>query len=151
MAREIERKFLVNEKKLSTEKLDAGEKIAQGYLSTDPEKTVRVRLKGGSGFLTVKGKTVGITRTEFEYKIPVDDARELLKLCEPNVLKKIRRKIEYAGHIWEIDFFEGRHEGLILAEVEIKSENEVVRLPEWIEREVSDDPQYFNSALSKIS
>ena len=99
MAKEIERKFLVNAEKIKFVEFDGGEKIIQGYLSLEPEKTVRVRLKDNSGFLTIKGKNVGITRNEFEYKIPVEDARELLKMCEPNVLEKVRKKINRAGHV----------------------------------------------------
>lgn len=147
MAIEIERKFLVNAKKISAVTFSSEEKICQGYLSNNP--TVRVRLKNNRGFLTIKSSTVGISRQEFEYEIPAADAEELLKLCEPKVLKKIRRKISYGGHVWEVDFFEGRHKGLILAEVELKSPNEPVKLPAWISREVSNESRYFNSNLVK--
>lgn len=147
MATEIERKFLVDAKKISTVNFTSEEKISQGYLSTNP--TVRVRLKNNRGFLTIKSSTVGISRQEFEYEIPSDDAAELLKLCEPKVIKKIRRKISYGGHVWETDFFEGRHKGLILAEVELKSPDEPVELPAWIAKEVSQDPRYYNSNLAK--
>ena len=147
MAFEIERKFLVNEKKISAQILKAGEKISQGYLCTEPARTVRIRIKGGQGFLTIKSVNVGIVRKEFEYPIPLEDAQELLKLCEPNILEKIRYKVDYKGKIWEVDIFCGRHEGLILAEVELSTTNEIVTLPDWIEKEVSNDPQYFNSNL----
>ena len=150
MALEIERKFLVNPEKLPAQILTGGEKISQGYLCVEPARTVRIRIKGSKGFLTIKSSNVGIVRKEFEYEIPLDDAQELLKLCAPNVLKKVRYKVEYVGKIWEVDIFSGRHEGLILAEVELNSADEFVDLPNWIEKEVSDDPRYFNSNLTKI-
>lgn len=145
MATEIERKFLVDAEKISVVKFTSAEEISQGYLSTNP--TVRVRLKGNRGYLTIKSSTVGITRREFEYEIPAQEAAELLELCGERVLKKVRRKISYGGHVWEVDFFAGRHAGLILAEVELKSADEAVKLPAWIGREVSNDERYFNSNL----
>jgi len=147
LATEIERKFLVDAEKISDVKFSDSETIAQGYLSTNP--TVRVRLKNNRGYLTIKSATVGISRQEFEYEIPAADAEELLKLCGTNVLKKIRRKIFHGGHLWEVDFFDGQHAGLILAEVELNSPDEAVDLPPWVAREVSDDPRYFNSQLVK--
>ena len=148
MALEIERKFLVDKKKLVKLKLSGGERISQGYLSTDPNKIVRVRTKKNRGFLTIKSANIGIVRQEFEYEIPFADAEEILKLCAPNTLTKIRYKVDYAGHIWEIDIFEGRHSGLILAEVEIDSLDEFVKIPDWAGEEVSHNPRYFNSNLS---
>ena len=145
LALEIERKFLVDEKKVAALNLTGGEKIFQGYLSRNP--TVRVRVKGEKGFLTIKSRNVGIVRNEFEYEIPLADAEELLKLCEPNILQKIRYKVEHAGKIFEVDIFEGRHQGLILAEVELNSPTEFVDLPDWIGKEVSNNPKYFNSNL----
>ena len=145
MATEIERKFLVDAQKISAVNFSSAEEISQGYLSTSP--TVRVRLKNGRGYLTIKSSTVGITRQEFEYEIPAQDAAELLEICGERVLKKVRRKISYGGKIWEVDFFKGRHAGLILAEVELSSADEAVELPAWIDREVSDDERYFNSNL----
>ena len=145
MATEIERKFLVDAEKISVVKFTSAEEISQGYLSTNP--TVRVRLKDNRGYLTIKSSTVGITRREFEYEIPAQDAIELLELCGERVLKKIRHKVSYGGKIWEVDFFQGRHAGLILAEVELNSADETVDLPAWIDREVSDDERYFNSNL----
>ncbi len=145
MATEIERKFLVDKRKFHALKYLSVEKIIQGYLAHNP--TVRVRLTDNGGFLTVKSSTKGITRQEFEYEIPIEDAEQLLKLCGRDVLKKYRRKVEYRGHIWEIDFFAGRHAGLILAEVELKSADERVELPEWITQEVSGDKRYYNSNL----
>ena len=149
MAVEIERKFLVNVEKLPAQILKDGEKISQGYLCTEPARTVRIRIKGGQGFLTIKGINVGIVRKEFEYPIPLEDAQELLKLCEPNILEKVRYKVDYEGKIWEVDIFKERHEGLILAEVELSTAEEIVALPNWVEREVSDEPRYFNSNLTR--
>lgn len=147
MALEIERKFLVNAEKLSELHLTGGEKISQGYLSTDIEKTVRVRIKKNRGSLAVKTKNVGIVRREFEYEIPLADAEELLKLCGKNILSKVRYEIEFENHVWEVDIFEGRHAGLILAEVEIKSADEVVKIPSWAGKEVSGDSRYYNVNL----
>ena len=147
MAFEIERKFLVDASKLPAQILVDGEKISQGYLCSEPARTVRVRTKGKRGFLTVKSANVGIVRKEFEFEIPLDDAEEILKLC-PNVLQKVRYKVEHAGKIWEVDVFSGRHDGLILAEVELSAENELVELPDWLGEEVSNDPRYFNSSLA---
>lgn len=148
MGIEIERKFLVEAKEISGLKFLSEEEITQGYLSFEP--TVRVRLKNGRGFLTIKSLTVGISRQEFEYEIPSSEAAELLKMCEPRVLKKIRRKIRYGGHEWEVDFFEGRQAGLIVAEVELRSAEEIVELPSWVGKEVSGDKRYFNSELVKM-
>lgn len=145
MAIEIERKFLVDKRKLRGLKFSSEEKIFQGYLSRDP--TVRVRLTDKRGYLTIKSATCEFTRQEFEYEIPLADAEQLLKLCGSNVLKKYRRKIFHGGHLWEIDFFAGRHAGLIVAEVELKSPAEHVDLPDWVTQEVSNDPRYFNSNL----
>ena len=147
MALEIERKFLVDAEKLSEIHLADGEKISQGYLSTDVEKIVRVRIKKNRGFIAVKTKNIGIVRKEFEYEIPLADAEELLKLCGKNILNKIRYKIEFENHLWEVDIFEGRHAGLILAEVEIKNPDEVVKIPDWIGKEVSKDLRYYNVNL----
>lgn len=145
LATEIERKFLVDKQKLRGLKFSAEEKIFQGYLSRHP--TVRVRLIDERGFLTIKSLTRGITRQEFEYEIPAADAEQLLELCGRNVLKKYRRKIFFGGHIWEVDFFAGRHAGLILAEVELNSPDEPIDLPDWVTTEVSTDSRYFNSNL----
>lgn len=147
MAVEIERKFLVDKRKLRGVEFLSEEKISQGYLSTNP--TVRVRLKDDRGFLTIKSSTCGISRLEFEYEIPAPDAEKLLKLCGRLVLKKYRRKVSYGGHVWEVDFFAGRHAGLILAEVELSSPDERIALPPWVAQEVSLDKRYFNSNLVK--
>ncbi len=146
MALEIERKFLVDAEKLSALALSNGEKIAQGYLCAEPARIVRIRIKNNRGFLTIKTANVGIVRREFEYEIPLADAEELLKIC-PKILSKTRYKIAHAGHIFEVDIFEGRHAGLILAEVELAAAEEFVELPDWIGDEVSGDPRYYNSQL----
>ena len=147
MALEIERKFLVSAESLSNIHMTDGEKIAQGYLCTDIDKTVRVRIKNNRGYICVKTKNIGIVRNEFEYEIPVGDAEELLKICEPNILSKIRYKIDYKNHVWELDIFEGKLSGLIMAEVEIKSADEFVEIPDWAGREVSDDSRFYNVRL----
>ena len=148
MALEIERKFLVDAEKIAALNLTSGEKIAQGYLSTNTDCTVRVRTKNNRGFLAVKTANVGIVRSEFEYEIPHADAVELLKIAAPFTLSKTRYKVEHAGKIWEVDIFEGRHAGLILAEVELESPEEKVALPDWVQEEVSGDPRYYNSRLA---
>ncbi len=145
MGIEIERKFLVDAEKISVVKFASEEKISQGYLSREP--TVRVRLKNNRGFLTIKSLSDGISRLEFEYEIPARDAEELLNLCGARVLKKIRRKISCGEKIWEVDFFEGKHAGLILAEVELKTPDEPVELPEWIKEEVTGDERFYNSNM----
>lgn len=147
MAIEIERKFLVNKRKLFKLNYLTEVQLAQGYLSSNP--TVRVRLTEKSGFLTIKSLTKGISRQEFEYEIPKEDAEQLLKLCGRNVLKKYRRTTEYGGHVWEIDFFMGKLAGLVLAEVELNSPDEPLELPDWVTKEVSGDARYYNSSLVK--
>ncbi|MGM9826931.1 MAG: CYTH domain-containing protein [Muribaculaceae bacterium] len=147
MAIEIERKFLVANTDYKA-MASHSEPICQGYLSVDPDRTVRVRIKGEHGFLTVKSRTHGLTRGEWEYEIPVGDARELLALC-PNPLEKRRWYVEYEGHVWEVDEFGGSHAGLCVAEVELQSADETVTVPGFIGREVTGDPRYYNSSLSQ--
>ena len=147
MATEIERKFLVN--KSLFKPTSEGEYIAQGYLSSTPERTVRVRIKNNRGFLTIKGKNRGISRSEFEYEIPEPDARELLNLCEPSIIVKRRHIINVNNSIWEVDVFEGDNNGLIVAEIELQSEDEIFSRPDWLGDEVSNDARYYNSNLSK--
>lgn len=146
MATEIERKFLVVGD--DWKGLAKGTLYRQGYLNRDPHRTVRVRVAGLSAFITVKGITVGATRQEFEYSIPMEDAEQLLALCEGPLIEKKRYVVEHQGHRWEIDEFSGDNGGLVLAEVELRQENEVIDLPCWAGREVSDDPRYFNSNLA---
>jgi adenylate cyclase len=145
MNKETERKFLV----ISSAYREgcAGEEIAQGYLSTDPERTVRVRLYGNEGFLTIKGKG-DITRAEFEYPIPAEDARHLLDhLCQRPVLSKHRYRITFEGRLWEVDEFHGANEGLVVAEIELPDEDTPFARPSWVGEEVTGDARYFNSRL----
>lgn len=148
MALEIERKFLVISD--NWQRLGTPEVVRQGYLSRDIERTVRVRIKGDKAFLTIKGRNEGAVRTEFEYAIPTDEAAVLLDtLALKPLIEKTRTKVAYAGKIWEIDRFFGENEGLVLAEVELASENETVQLPSWIGQEVTHLTRYYNSTLSK--
>lgn len=145
--KEIERKFLVKDSISEVLKGIKGKAIRQGYISEQDGVTVRVRTKGDKGFLTIKGKTSGITRSEFEYEIPFNEAESLLEDFCPRFLSKVRYEVQNGDHTWEIDVFHGKLEGLIVAEIELKSENEGFGLPEWIAEEVSHDPQYYNSNL----
>lgn len=146
MAKEIERKFLVVGE--AWRKLAKGTVYRQGYLSTVKERTVRVRTIDDAGYLTVKGISVGATRSEFEYDVPVADANEMLdSLCEKPIIEKTRYKIPVGKHTWEIDEFAGVNQGLIVAEIELAEENEAFSRPEWIGDEVTGDPRYFNSNL----
>ncbi len=146
MAIEIERKFLVTDPSWSDG--SAGTRIAQGYLSKDPDRTVRIRLSGETAWITVKGRGEGISRPEFEYPIPAEDARELLDLCLPSVIEKTRFRIPHGGQVWEIDVFHGSNEGLVVAEIELDDPADCPEMPPWLGKEVSDDPRYFNSQLS---
>ncbi|MNU64349.1 CYTH domain protein [compost metagenome] len=145
--KEIERKFLVNDELLDVVKYLQSKKIRQGYISELDGKTVRVRTKGEKGYLTIKGKSIGISRDEFEYEIPFEDANQLLQNFCPKVLEKERFDLIIGEKKWEIDIFHGKLEGLIIAELELKSEDEAFELPGWIQEEVSDDVQYYNSRL----
>jgi CYTH domain-containing protein len=145
MAMEIERKFLVT---ADDWRSADGVLYRQGYLNRDKARTVRVRIAGNEAFLTVKGKTTGISRSEFEYAIPVADAQAMLALCDGALVEKIRRKIAFAGLIWEVDEFFGDNAGLVVAEVELASADQAFDKPSWIGAEVSDDPRYFNASLS---
>ncbi|OUS15455.1 adenylate cyclase [Nonlabens dokdonensis] len=146
---EIERKFLL--KTIDFLKDKTGKRITQGYLTTDPERTVRVRLKGDQGFLTIKGKSndSGLSRYEWEKEITTQEAEELLQLCLPGVIDKTRYEIQIEQHIWEIDIFHGENNGLNLAEIELKSEEESFSLPDWIGQEVTGDNRYYNSYISE--
>jgi adenylate cyclase len=146
MAKEIERKFLTKPRKWS--EMAAGVPIRQGYLSGAKKSTVRVRTAGPKAFLTVKGITTSFTRDEYEYEIPASDAAEMLEhLCERPIIEKTRYRIAYAGRTFEVDEFEGVNRGLTVAEVELEDENQQVELPEWIDREVTGDPRYYNANL----
>lgn len=143
---EIERKFLLKDS--SWREFANPVDYSQGYLVADGERTVRIRTAGEEGFLTIKGKTKGMTRSEFEYPIPLKDARDLFSLCTHHLVEKRRSKIEWEGKTWEIDEFTGDNEGLILAEIELASEEESFALPPWIGEEVTGDLHYYNSYLS---
>lgn len=145
MSIEIERKFLVVG---SAWREGAGVHFSQGYLNRAEDRTVRVRIAGERAFLTIKGRNVGATRAEFEYGIPLADARELLALCERPLIKKIRRRIASGGDTWEVDEFLGENAGLVVAEIELRSENQAFSRPEWLGQEVTGDPRYYNSSLS---
>ena len=147
MPLEIERKFLLKNDNWRRY-ADKGSAIKQGYLNSHIERTVRIRIINKGGIITIKGKTTGVTRKEFEYKIPLADALELIKLCEKPIIEKTRYKIETeTGLIWEIDEFSGQNTGLIIAEVELEQEHQSVIIPQWIGKEVSDDPRYYNANL----
>ncbi len=146
MAIEIERKFLV-----VGDAWRAAPPVfySQGYLNRDKVRTVRVRIAGEEAFLTIKGTSVGARRAEFEYPIPVWDARELLALCEQPLIEKNRRKILHEGFIWEVDEFLGENLGLVVAEIELPAEDAVFAKPDWVGEEVTEDARYFNSNLSR--
>jgi adenylate cyclase len=146
MAAEIERKFLLADD--SWRDGSPGVRIAQGYLSQDPDRTVRVRIAGGGAWLTIKGRSEGIARAEFEYEIPPADAAELLEMCLPSVIDKTRHLVNYGGHVWEIDVFHGENEGLVVAEVELADPSISPVMPPWAGAEVSSDARYFNSCLA---
>jgi adenylate cyclase len=149
MGREIERKFLVIGEEWRSQA--RGTPYAQGYIPTGEGATVRSRIAGDRGYLTIKGKTEGMARSEFEYPIPVADAREILDtLCQKPFIEKIRYKIAIEPVVWEIDEFHGENEGLIIAEVELRDENQTVDIPTWIGEEVTGDPRYYNSNLAKF-
>jgi CYTH domain-containing protein len=146
---EIERKYLVKKEVWQLFDKPAGEKIIQGYLSTDINKTIRVRLKGSSGFMTIKGKTDNISREEIEFPVPAGQVMEIIEKFSEGVIDKIRYTLSCEGKIWEVDEFMDDNEGLLLAEIELQSEDESFDLPEWVGPEVSHDIRYFNSNLSK--
>jgi adenylate cyclase len=145
MALEIERKFLVT----GTDwRQGMGTRFRQGYLSRDKQRTVRVRLAGEQAFLTIKGPTRGATRSEFEYEIPVADAEAMLALCDGPLVDKIRRVVVFEGMAWEVDEFLGDNAGLVVAEIELASEDQPFARPPWLGCEVTDDARYFNSNLA---
>jgi CYTH domain-containing protein len=144
---EIERKFLVKEQLWQGIEKPSPSRIVQAYLVNSAEKTVRIRIKGTKGFLTIKGPTQGISRAEFEYEIPLKDADELISTFAEKVIEKFRYEISFKNHLWEVDVFTGKLEGLYLAEIELNSEDEHFELPEWVGEEVSTDPNYYNSNL----
>jgi adenylate cyclase len=145
MAIEIERKFLVQGEPWRN---GSGVRFSQGYLNRDKDRTVRVRVAGNKAFLTIKGVTRGASRAEFEYEIPVADAQQLLKLSDGPIIQKNRYVVVHEGSNWEVDEFLGDNAGLVLAEIELKSEDEAFSRPPWLGAEVTHDRRYYNSSLS---
>ena len=148
MAVEIERKFRT--KGVDFLANQEGERLTQGYLSHDPRATVRLRVQGDRAWLTIKGKTHGASRSEFEYPIPTADAHAMLEeMCPQGLIDKTRYRIPVGEHVWEVDEFHGDNQGLVVAEVELDSEDQPFERPPWLGEEVTDDPRYYNSALSR--
>ena len=149
MATEIERKFIVKGD-FSKEVCDS-QRIVQGYICSQPGRTVRIRIRGEKGFLTIKGPSddKGLSRYEFEQEIPLPDAEQLLTLCEPGAIDKVRHLVRVGKHTWEVDVFHGANEGLVMAEIELASEDEPFEKPDWIGEEVSGDRRYYHSMLTK--
>lgn len=146
MGTEIERKYLVRGTEYRA--LAPGVACRQGYLCTDPAHVVRLRIIGDRALLTIKGPTEGATRAEFEYAIPLGDARELLAMCEMPLIEKTRYTVPHAGLAWEVDEFHGANAGLVVAECELQAEDQPVDKPEWVGEEVTGDARYFNSSLA---
>ena len=150
MGIEIERKFLVKDDRWRS--LATGVLYCQGYISSEKGRTVRVRIIGNQGYLTIKGPVASRVRSEFEYVIPVEDAEEMLQtLCDRPFIEKKRHKISHGDLIWEVDEFFGENQGLILAEVELKDPNQIIEIPDWIAEEVSHDPRYFKSNILTVN
>jgi CYTH domain-containing protein len=147
MATEIEHKFCVDHKKWDLVEKPRPKRIIQAYLHNSVERTVRVRVKENQGFITIKGASSGVSRSEFEYEIPRDEAEEIISKFKLPHINKLRYEIPYGNHIWEIDVFEGALSGLILAEVELKAENDRFEKPDFVTVDVSTDPAYYNAVL----
>ena len=148
MGLEIERKFLIKQDQWQPP--NQGKIYRQGYIRTQNGNTVRVRVAGDQGYLTIKGKTQGSTRSEFEYVIPLADAEEMLNtLCDRPLIEKIRYQVEINGLCWEVDQFLGENEGLLLAEVELETETQTISFPQWIDKEVTEDMRYYNVNLAE--
>ena len=148
MAIEIERKFLI--KHIPFNQIGYSHKITQGYIVSDEKKVIRVRKKNDEFFITIKGNNIGISRFEFEYKIPEEDANDLFQnFCEIGVIKKTRHYVNFRKHLWEIDEFHDHNEGLIVAEIELHSEDEKFHIPDWIFKEVTSESRYYNMNLIK--
>lgn len=145
--KEIERKYLVEQKDLSFLQLIKGKKIKQAYIQNENSRTVRVRTKGEKAFLTIKIGNDSLSRDEFEYQIPFQDAISMMEIMNLKVLSKIRYEIKFENHLWEVDVFEGELKGLIIAEIELKSEDESFNKPSWLGLEVTKDSSYLNSKL----
>lgn len=147
MGKEIERKYLVNHEKWKRVSKPYGQHYKQGYILLNPEKTIRIRISDIHGFITIKGKAIGLSRPEYEYEIPLDDAKELLDNFCVGSLTKTRYKIKYKNKLWEVDEFAGDNAGLLIAEIELKSENELFDVPEWVEKEATGETKYYNANL----
>lgn len=149
---EIERKFLVTSTEFQSESKKSN-RIVQGYLNSNAERTVRIRIKGTQAFITIKGKgnESGTTRFEWEKEIEVTEAEQLLLLCEDGVIDKVRYEIPFGNHLYEVDVFEGDNKGLIIAEIELEDENESFEKPNWLGAEVTGDKRYYNASLSVSS
>ena len=149
MATEIERKFLVEGDFLS--EATSKTRIVQGYICSEKGRTVRVRIRDDKGYLTVKGaaSSSGLSRYEFEREVPLEDAEQMLRLCEQESINKERYLVPYKGHTWEVDVFHGHNEGLILAEIELSHEDEPFERPSWLGKEVTGDRRYYNSVLTR--
>ncbi|MET3979530.1 adenylate cyclase [Mucilaginibacter sp. UYP25] len=145
---EIERKFLVNHTKWEQVVKPQGKLYKQGYILSEEKRTVRIRVTNTAAYITLKGASTGISRSEYEYTIPVDEGKEILQNFATSAIEKIRYNINYAGHVWEVDVFSGVNNGLIVAEIELNSENEPFEKPGWVAEEVSHDSRYTNASLS---
>jgi adenylate cyclase len=149
MRTEIERKFLVGDDRWRRF-ADDGVGIRQGYFETADDTSIRIRIAGGDAWLTIKGRAQGITRPEFEYAIPVNEAESMFELfCRSARIEKTRYRLTHAGRHWEIDVFDGDNRGLVLAEIELRDEHDVFEVPEWVGREVSEDPRFLNARLAR--
>ncbi len=146
MGLEIERKFLLKNDNWKAQ-ADNGTTIKQGYLNSNKERTVRVRIYGNQGILTIKGKNNNLTRKEFEYEIPLIEAEQMLILAEQPIIEKTRFIVLHGNSTWEIDVFEGENSGLVVAEIELESEQQTFNIPDWIGKEVSEDERYYNANL----
>lgn len=146
---EIERKYLVDHEKWLLTAKPAGISYLQGYLSIDEDKIIRVRVAGDKGFLTIKGKPATISHPEFEYPIPAEEARDILRLFTNRLVEKVRIRIQAGELVWEVDEFHGANEGLIMAEIELDSEDGLFEKPAWVGEEVTADERYYNAYLSQ--
>lgn len=149
MATEIEYKHLVNGKPWETENTSIAERIQQWFLKATGNCTVRVRIKMGRAFITIKSMETGASRSEFEYEIPIADALAMRELSESSIIEKVRYSITHESNTWEVDVFEGDNDGLVIAELEVPSENEGYTKPPWVGENVTDDSRYYNASLSQ--
>lgn len=146
---EIEHKYSVHRQIWETIQPERSVKVNQAYLHSDISKTIRVRVMGNRGYITIKGKTNSASRPEYEYEIPVEEARELIANFAYNVIEKTRHYVTYAGNVWEVDEFYGANEGMLIAEIELKSEDQHYEIPEWIHENITSDRRYSNAYLAE--